>query len=274
MHLWSAEWLKTRKSGINQALVLLTLLIMLILVGHDAIPAMFASDHYLQESKASLPFPQSLLLVNSIINLLGPLLMAIFVANSVGSEYGLKTWKMVLPRYGDRVAFLVVKIVVSIFVLFLWCLCVVVFGLLLCWVGTLLLQIDGITTPLDNVFIFAQFRQIAFALFQTIFYGAVTLFFSEALRSTAFGILSGFVVIQALTSFISVAKPMTLVWPVLHLQNIFVEWVVPDASGAIAIANIFGVSISPGLSLSIVLGYIFLSISGTLYLFKVRDIVN
>lgn len=113
LNLWRAEWLKARKRFLNRAM--LGVMLVIVLVAFVAVTGIgyFYPGSDLSETTVILPFPESLGMALELLGHLGLLLVVVFVANSVGGEYARDTWKVILPRYGSRTAFLMTKWVVG-----------------------------------------------------------------------------------------------------------------------------------------------------------------
>jgi ABC-type transport system involved in multi-copper enzyme maturation permease subunit len=98
--LLQADLLKTRKRAMGWVMLAL----MILFVGLVMILSALTSP-----AEVTYAFPGGLLAAGQTINSLGALLMVIFGATLVGSEYGYDTWKSLLTRYHGRVAFILSK---------------------------------------------------------------------------------------------------------------------------------------------------------------------
>lgn len=112
--LLRAEWLKLRKLRLTWLMPILPSALVLL----GAIPPIFAlADTYRRFGTAAsndilsaYAFPQPMLAGLQIANLLGSLLVVIFVTATVGNEFGFDTWKVLLTRRAERGRFLLVKL--------------------------------------------------------------------------------------------------------------------------------------------------------------------
>jgi ABC-type transport system involved in multi-copper enzyme maturation permease subunit len=95
-----------------------------------------------------------------------------------------------------------------------------------------------------------------------------------ATRSTIGGIVIGFVSMQVLglASFLSTLAAKIL--PYAHLQNISAEWVTKRPEMKAQVLQMFGGSVSPNVSLAVVLGYIAVFVAIAVWMFKTRDMAG
>ncbi len=98
--LLQADLLKTRKRAMGWVMLVL----MVFFIGLVMILSALTSP-----ATITYAFPYGLLAEGQTINSLGALMMVIFGATLVGSEYGYDTWKSLLTRYHGRVAFMLSK---------------------------------------------------------------------------------------------------------------------------------------------------------------------
>lgn len=113
--LMRAEWLKITRQGMSKVLLLgLVGVAALITLGMTwaAMNTGFKPQMRL-ETFTTLGFPDGLIQGLQFVNQLGPLVAAVFIANLIGSEYGLDTWKNQLIRQPGRGRFLAAKLVMG-----------------------------------------------------------------------------------------------------------------------------------------------------------------
>jgi ABC-2 type transport system permease protein len=103
--LLRADLLKTRKRAMGWAMLAIGLALVTFLL----VVAMFAPAN---GNLPSFVYPSGLLVGAQVLTQLGGLMMIVFGATLIGSEYGFDTWKNVLTRRPGRAAFIVSKWVV------------------------------------------------------------------------------------------------------------------------------------------------------------------
>ena len=275
LNLWRAEWLKTRKRPANRGMFgIMLVLVLMVFVAVTAI-AYFYPGSDLDQAAIVLPFPRSLQSGVDVLGNLGALLVVVFVANSVGSEYGRDTWKVIVPRYGSRTAFLLTKWIVGLVALLLLMAGVLVSAVVWGWLGVQLLGIANESSMTDTGQVL---RTAAVMVFDFILIGTLTLFGTVATRSTIGGVVIGFVS-SALLSLIGPVLSMlvtgaSILSPTEHSDNLRIQWAMRDAEQTAMQAVIFNRPVSPLVSALVVISYIVLLLSVSMYLFKRRDMAG
>lgn len=267
--LFYAEWLKARKNIAVVGSIAATALLLIIFIG-STIGAVFTSPSGRTEAELFLPFPDSLQVIQMLLLQTAPLVASIMTASSVGGEYSRKMWPMILPRYGSRLAFFYSKIALLFCLFGSWLLLMLVFGLMLSFAGAVITNVSMIRVISAEV-IWQQFRFVLFVLLEMLFYGSFTLLLTEVSKSTIFGILCGYILLQVLTQFVLVDRTVVLFWPTLHLRNIFVNSVLPDEIEANTLASILGPTATIWFSLFILAGYCILFVVCSQTVFMRRD---
>lgn len=115
--LLRAEWIKLRRMRITWLVLLLPAAAGLcgaILPTLAAADAMRRFGTRILQSLDTFAFPQSMLFGLQIVELLGSILIIVFITASVGNEYGFDTWKNLLARHGRRGAFLLAKLLYAL----------------------------------------------------------------------------------------------------------------------------------------------------------------
>jgi ABC-2 type transport system permease protein len=272
LNLWRAEWLKTYRRPANWGILgisLLVLALVYVIVIGMAISDGEASATYAEVSR-QLAFPNGMAIALQVLSALGALLSIVFVANIIGSEYTRDTWKMILPRRGNRLLFLSTKLLMGLFCMALLIVVMLLFGQVLAWIGVTILGGDfGGSGSLAE-----QLKGVASTLMDMVFYGVLTLIAAVATRSTIGGIVVGFVAMQILGVASFLSKTAAKILPYAHLQNISAEWVTKRTEMKAQILQMFGGPISPVVSLVVVLGYIAVFIALAVWMFKTRDMAG
>jgi ABC-type transport system involved in multi-copper enzyme maturation permease subunit len=228
-----------------------------------------ASSTYAEVSQ-QLAYPNGMAIAMQILNVLGSLLSIVFVANIIGSEYTRDTWKMILPRRGNRLLFLSTKLLMGLFCMVLLIVVMLLLGQVLAWIGLAVLGGDfGGSGSLA-----AQLKAAASTLIDMVFYGVLTLVAAVATRSTIGGIVVGFVTMQVLGVASFLSKMAAKILPYAHLQNISAEWVTKRTEMKAQVLQFFGGPISPTVSLAVVLGYTAVFIAVAVWMFKTRDMAG
>lgn len=272
MNLWRAEWLKTYRRPANLGILAIVLVVLValysILTGMALYEGPNSATH--TEMSQQLGFPSGMGAAMQVLSVLGSLLSIVFVANIIGSEYTRDTWKMILPRRGNRLAFLSVKLLMGLFCMALLIVTTLVLGQLLAWIGVAILggSFTGSGSLSD------QLKAAFSALMDMAFYGVITLVAAVATRSTIGGIVVGFVSTQILGVASLLSQTAAKILPVAHLQNISAQWVFKQPELDMQLNQMFGGPMSPVVSLAVVLGYIAaLAVAGT-WMFKTRDMAG
>jgi ABC-type transport system involved in multi-copper enzyme maturation permease subunit len=277
LNLWLAEWLKTRKRPINLGMLAIMLVIILVLFAGTTGVALYNGGDFVDRAASVLPFPRSLQVGIDLLGNIGPLLVVVFVASNVGSEYGRDTWKVILPRYGSRIAFLLTKWAVGLATMLLLiacvCICAMVFG----WLGSLSLGISGDPAPGPDTA--ELLRSMAVMVFYFAFIATLTLLGTVATRSTiggaVVGLLAATIILPVLGSALSLlVTGAPIILPTEHLNNLRAQWVAQNPEATAYMTALFNRSVPPLASALVVLGYIVVMLGGSLYLFKRRDMAG
>ncbi len=275
LNLWHAEWLKTRKRPANRSMLgIMLVLVLVVFVAVTAI-AYFYPGSDLDQAAIVLPFPRSLQSGVDVLGNLGLLLVVIFVANSIGSEYGRDTWKVIVPRYGSRSAFLLTKWTVGLVALLLLMAGVLVSSVVWGWLGT---QFLGIANESSMTTTGEVLRTAAVMAFDFIFIGTLTLFGTVVTRSTIGGVVIGILASSLLSITGSLLSMLvtgaSIISPTEHLDNLRIQWAMRDAEQTAMQAVIFNQPVSPLVSALVVIGYIVLLLGVSMYLFNRRDMAG
>lgn len=270
-YLWRAEWLKTRKRPVNIGMLALMLGLLTAIFVISTGLALYDPATHLEEASGMLPWPFSLDMALDMSSELGVLLAIIFVANSVGSEYTRDTWKIILPRYGSRIAFIFTKMLALLVSLLLLTVLLAVWAVVLGALCTLILGLD-LTTASKLTFGELAWEQGASGI-EIAFYSMLTMLATILMRSTIGGAVVGFIAPQVLNLFSFLSTTLALVLPVAHLENIGANSSGNDELVGM-IAGMMGREVSAEVSLAVVLGYIALFIAVSLWVFKKRDMAG
>ncbi len=279
MNLWRAEWLKTRRRPANLGIMAV---MVLLVVGITLIWAFYAlsqgrTSEDAAEALQSFAFPGSISSSLTIIGALGWILGIIFMANSVGSEYSRDTWKMILPRQGSRIMFILIKLLIGLAFMALLIVLTMLAGQIAGWVGVLLL---GGSFTSGEAFTFAAFFQsLVPILMQIVLFACVTLVAAVVTRSSIGGIVLGFVayVVFNLAAISTIAARIV---PTTHLENLNIAWLYTSWPADMQtrmreqMTSRFGMEISATTSLIVVLGYVVGCIALSLFIFKKRDMAG
>ena len=272
LNLWRAEWLKTYRRPANWGILGISLLVLALvyaIVIGMAISDGKASQTYAEVSR-QLAFPNGMAIAMQVLSALGSLLSIVFVANIIGSEYTRDTWKMILPRRGNRLLFLSTKLLMGLFCMALLIVVMLLLGQVLAWIGVTILgsEFGGSGSLAD------QLKAAFSTLMDMAFYGVITVVAAVATRSTIGGIVVGFVSTQILGVASLLSKTAAKILPVAHLQNISAQWVMKQPDMTAQVEGMFGGPISPMVSLAVVLGYIVALVAAGIWLFKTRDMAG
>ena len=115
--LLRAEWIKLRRMRITWLVLLFPVAaglcgaILPTLAAADAVRRFGAR---ILQPLDTFTFPQSMLFGLQIVELLGSILIVVFITSAVGNEYGFDTWKNLLARHGRRGAFLLTKLLYAL----------------------------------------------------------------------------------------------------------------------------------------------------------------
>jgi len=290
LNLLRAEWLKTRKRRINRALLaiipaLLAVIMILVMIKAVTTPGEALGDGMLRDAKQLVPYPHNLRMAVSLLAEFGSLVVIVFVATSVGSEYGYDTWKGIVPRYGHRAAFLLTKWIVGLSTLLLLVATIFAVVLPLGWVGETVLAIsaDTTTTLAPSVSV----KSLAVTLLSFVFIGTFTLLATVVARSAVAGVVSGILattimlLIHDLLPEIAEGTPLLakgLAWilPVSHFSNLQHQWAqgAPAGEAGTPMALIVGQPVPVALNLLIGLVYIGAMLGASVAIFSRRDMAG
>ena len=276
LHLWRAEWLKMRKRPLNRSMLGFMLVIILVVFAGMTAEAFFKRGPSLDQAANVLPFPRSLQTGIDLLANVGQMLVVAFVASSVGREYGSDTWKAILPRYASRTAFLLAKWTVGLVMLLLLVASVGMSSIVFGWLGSVILGIAGQPAPGPDTT--ELIRSLSVMLLDFVFLGTLALFATVVTRSSIGGTVVGilaWVMLPVLAPVLSlIVKGGAIISPAAHLNNVRVQWVAPNPEAIAAQTAQFNGSVSPVISVLVVLGYIVLLLGGSLYLFTRRDMAG
>lgn len=283
LSLVRAEWLKTRKRLLNRGMLVLPVLLVAGILGLLVVLGLARPDEFRGDAEEVVPYPGNTDLAIALLNQIGIPLVVVFVATSVGAEYGRDTWKAIVPRYGSRAAFLLSKWVVGLAALLILVASVLGLAIALGWGGARLL---GVTPdPGSGGDPAGHLRTVAELLLEFVFIGTITLCGTVIARSTIGGVISGIVVPTVLVLARDVLpllrdrQPLltaAIAWllPTTHFANLQDRWVTPVPSSETLMAILLGHPVSPGLSALVVLIQIGLLLGASLYLFSRRDMAG
>jgi ABC-type transport system involved in multi-copper enzyme maturation permease subunit len=276
LNLWRAEWLKARKRLLNRLILGIIPAILAVVFVAVTGAGYFYPDSEFAEATEILPFPTSLDVGVELLGQLGLLLVVVFVANSVGGEYGRDTWKAILPRYGNRLAFLLTKWVVGLVALLVLVAATVASAVVFGWFGALTLGMPAEPSSASETA--ESFRQLGVTLLEFIFLGTLTLFGAVVTRSTLGATITGIltpIILQLVGPFLGrIVEGAPIISPMEHLDNLRARVSEFTPEEAAYFTQLFDRSVSPLASVLVVLGYIALLLGGSLYLFAQRDIAG
>jgi ABC-type transport system involved in multi-copper enzyme maturation permease subunit len=267
-----AEWLKTRKRPANW--VLASIVLALVIITFAAVTAAALADG--APARELLRFPHGFRLPLEILSALGAVIGIVFMANSVGSEYGGDTWKVLLPRRGSRMDFLLGKLLSGLFFLAVLIGTALVLGQALGLVGAALLG-DGLLSA-DRFSAPELFGSLTLVVLQIAVFAALTLLVTVLCRSAVLGIVCG--VVCTLTFGVAAASSSFAAWvlPSVHLVNLQAHWL-PEEDPAKAemlaqVTKAFGTDISAAGSALVVVGWVLGCVAVALWVFRRRDVAG
>ncbi len=280
LNLLRAEWLKTHKRPINRGMMAIMPVLLVVIMVTTMVLALVNPIAFLGEAKELLPYPSNVGLSVEVVTQLGFLLVVVFIATSVGSEYWRDTWKAILPRYGSRPAFLLAKWAVGVGAILLVAVAMLGVALPLGWLSALLLDIsaDQASTPEASMYL----RRLIVTLLLFTFIGTLTLFVTVLTRSAVGGVIAG-ISIPTLLTLIRDGLPLLkerapllaegAVWflPVMHFSNLRERWVMDAPPAETLMAVLLDRPVPLVVNVVVVLGYIMLLLVASLYLFNRRD---
>lgn len=273
LNLVLAEWLKIRKRWVNRSLVLISLA---IVVGtYVVFMIMMSSDpvKYGAMVTGSITMSNSFSAAGKLFSAVGVLFAIVFMATNVGSEYTSDTWKMILPRYGNRLSFLATKIVGGMIGMVVMFIVVTVVSIAFAWLAFFVLGLPP-EKFYDYVNLGDQFLVATIPMLQMLFYATLAMVATIMTRSITGGIIAGILFPQLLGLLGYISKSIIVYLPFQHVENIRSQWVTKNQVMTDAITAMFGQYISPELSLLIVVGYMALFAVGAGYIFRKRDIAG
>ncbi len=283
LNLLRAEWLKTRKRPTNRGMLAIMPAILGSIMLATMVLALVNPTTFRDDAEGMLPYPGNLALSVEVVTQLGFLLVVVFVATSVGSEYGGDTWKAIMPRYGSRHAFLLAKWAVGLGALPLLVLAMIGVALPLGWLGVLLLDIGADPDAMPEAT--RRLKMLVVILLNFVFIGTLTLFGTVLTRSTVGGVIAGILVPTVLASIREalpllqeraplLAKGAAWLLPVTHIGNLRERWVMNDPPAETLMAVLLGRPVPLVVNLLVVLGYLVLLLGASLYLFNRRDMAG
>lgn len=225
------------------------------------------------KNKRVLPFPNCLTMVAQIAAMVGPLVAPVFLAHSIGSEYSGDTWKMILPRHGSRLAFLITKLGIAVVGMILVLLVMTVVGSSIGWLGSTLI---GLTpAPDETVVQVGDYALgIAVTVFPMLLYGSVALLVAIATRSALGGALVSFFGLQTIALLSPLYGRLAMVMPYPHVPNIIERWSFRDVETLNRVTQELGMPTSPLVSMGIVLAYCTAAVVGAGWVFVRRDMAG
>ncbi|HEY1013719.1 MAG TPA: ABC transporter permease [Herpetosiphonaceae bacterium] len=274
-NLWRAEWLKTRKRPANIGMIIVMLAVLAMAVLAFTGLALWNGDpdmNHLENARSVLPFPGGALLAANVLAGFSALLAIVFVANTVGSEYSRDTWKMIIPRQGNRLSFLLTKYLLGVVVIVAATFALMAITQVLAWLGALVLGIDLVSADIGGM-LSTQGSEISAMLADMLFFSTFALLVTVASRSTVSGIVIGFIGMVLMKAIPGLSRYLALTLPTVHIDNVLGHWANMPTRVMGAEAAFHRV-ISPWSSLAVVLGYMALFIGVSCLLFKRRDMAG
>jgi ABC-type transport system involved in multi-copper enzyme maturation permease subunit len=273
LNLWRAEWMKTARRPFNQILLVSVLALQTVFFMGAPVVALVHPDRFLSNISQVLPYPHNLAQIAQTGAIVGQLLAAIFVANAVGSEYTGSTWKMILPRYGSRAAFLLSKAGIGLTAIGLLLALLLLLGVPTSLLGAALLGLAP-TEPLSPGGVALRLLEVWSAAFPMLLYGSAALFTTVATRSALAGAMLSFFGLQTVAMLEPFYGRLALLMPYPHLPNIIERWVFHDPVILSRIDASFGSPISPWISIAVVLAYSAVFTVGAFALFDRQDLAG
>jgi ABC-type transport system involved in multi-copper enzyme maturation permease subunit len=273
-----AEWLKAWKRPANRVLALVVLVVLFLSFAAVTITAL--ADGAGQGSGASaqelMRFPHGFRLPLLVLSALGPIIGIVFMANSVGSEYSGDTWKVLLPRRGRRIDFIVGKLASGLFFMTGLIVGALVLGQALGLLGAAVLG-DGLTSG-DSFSLPELLRSLAPVVLQIAVFAAITLLVTVLSRSAVLGIVFGFVCTLTFGAASALYPVAARILPNVHLSNLQARWQ-PDEGHAKAevlaqVTSSFGMEVTAVSSALVIAGYVVGCIAIALAVFHRRDVAG
>lgn len=274
-NLFRAELLKTRKMPTNMILMFIMCVMGFFFIGGLTLIAKVQGGGTIGDAKSVLPYPSCFYITTLAMSGFSVLISIVYIANNFGTEYGKDTWKMILPRYGSRIAFLVTKLVIAFLAMLCFFLVTVGFWVGFSFVCAAILGIEKTHTPVTpEMNAVNALKTINLAMLRMVFYGAVTFLVTVAFRSTIGGVIAGI----GLSLVLNVGgalpvKALTRLVPTVHIDNLEAHWF-HESKKIAALTEAFGYAIAPRFSGVIVSVYILAFIVLACYLFHRRDMAG
>lgn len=266
--LLRAEWLKARKRPMHW--VMLGLLASTGLLFTFFVTGRALGDPAMRErARAMMPWPHILEHALNVLQFFGRVAAITLTASITGGEYGLDTWKMLLPRQPGRSGFFWTKLGMSTVAVVAGIAVVVVSFVLPSTVAARLIGLE----PIGGVDLQVVGSRYAAFLLEAFFYVAVTVFAAIATRSTFGGILLGLGVMFFLDLVASSHPVLALLLPAVHLQNLQ-ALLSGDSELLDKVQMIFEDEISLGTSAAVWLIYVLAFLAAAFTLFRRRDLAG
>lgn len=269
INLWRAEWLKVRKRPFNRFIFGIMLAVLAAFFIGRTITELVMPNRFPKSTLHILSFPYSLELIAQLCAIAGQLIGPLFIAQNIGSEYSANTWKMILPRYRARTDFLIAKLIVGLAAMLILITTMTALGVLLSWGCAHVLGLAN-TQPPTLALLADYLAGLGAAMLSIILYGTGALFTTIATRSAVGGAFLSFFGLQTTALLSPFYGRLALLMPYPHLPNILERWVFRDPVALKRVAAELG-TISPAISILVVLIYSALFTIGGLYLFCTRD---
>ena len=266
--LLRAEWLKARKRPMHWILLGLlasTGLLFTLFVGTRA----WVDPTLRERARVMMPWPHILEHALNVLQFFGRVTAIALTASIVGSEYGLDTWKMVLPRRPGRSGFFWSKLGMSLIAVVVGIAVVVASFVIPSSLTSLLLGIE----PAGGVELGVVGARYAAFFLEAFFYVAVTVFAAVVTRSTFGGILLGLGV-MFFQDIVAYAHPLiALTLPAVHLRNLQ-ALLSGDAQLLEQVQMVFEDEVSLGTSAAVWLLYVSTLLAAAFTLFRRRDLAG
>jgi ABC-type transport system involved in multi-copper enzyme maturation permease subunit len=273
VNLWRAEWLKTARRPFNQILLVGVLALQTVFFLAAPVIALVQPERFLTNISQVLPYPHNLAQIGQTGAIVGQLLAAIFVANAVGSEYTGSTWKMILPRYGSRAAFLLAKAGIGLAAIGLLLGLMLLLGVPASLLGAALLGLRP-AEPITPGGVALHLLEVGSAAFPMLLYGAAAFYATVATRSALAGAMLSFFGLQTVALLEPLYGRLAILLPYPHLPNILERWVFHDPATLQKVTASFGGPVSPWVSVAVVLAYSAAFVAGAFALFARRDLAG
>ncbi len=275
-NLFNAELLKARKMPINIVLMIAMSTLGILFLGGFTLLALAYGNNYIGDPEYIYSYPNSLYLTTVAISTFSAMICIIYSANSVGTEYGRDTWKMLLPRYGSRVAFLSSKLAVALLAMIIYIILTFAVWLLFSYLCTKVLRVNAtsVYVGVGEFNLTYSVKMITMTMVRMIFYGLVTMLVTIAFRSLIGGVVAGMGLSFTLSNVNEIpVKALVRAIPTTHIANIEAYWI-KDDKALERIQASFGYAISPNVSIMVVSVSILIIIGLMFYLFHRRDMAG